>query len=331
VVDYCGFPQFLVYVRPRIEFARRCSTGCSKEWRAARCLDLFAGSGALGLEALSRGAAEVVFVDVEPTVTHYLVGQLKDFGCDRGQVVRSDAARFLDGPPQTFDLIFLDPPFDAGMLPTPAAGSSRAAGSHQAGTYIWKRRRPRGRQSCLPPGRCSAASALARWAIISRAATWPADSSGISWAAVRCIRGPSIPSPTVTTTSSGVPAASSSTSWCRWRPIPARRRCSPLDERVDLARRVLADVPNVDITGYSGLTVDFARERGLNVIVRGLRAVSDFEFEFQLATMSRHLNGEVETVFLTPTEQFNFISSTLIREIASLGGKRARVRAPAGG
>jgi pantetheine-phosphate adenylyltransferase len=66
--------------------------------------------------------------------------------------------------------------------------------------------------------------------------------------------------------------------------------------------------------------VQFAKQRGLNVIVRGLRAVSDFEFEFQLATMNRHVNGEVETVFLTPTEQFNFISSTLIREIASLGG-----------
>jgi len=93
-----------------------------------------------------------------------------------------------------------------------------------------------------------------------------------------------------------------------------------LEQRVDIARRVLADVPNVEVTGYSDLTVDFAREHGLNVIVRGLRAVSDFEFEFQLATMSRHLNGEVETVFLTPSEQFSFVSSTLIREIASLGG-----------
>jgi pantetheine-phosphate adenylyltransferase len=89
---------------------------------------------------------------------------------------------------------------------------------------------------------------------------------------------------------------------------------------VDLVKRVLADVPNVEVTGYTGLTVDFARAHGLNVIVRGLRAVSDFEFEFQLATMSRHLNDQVETVFLTPTEQFNFVSSTLIREIASLGG-----------
>ncbi len=101
---------------------------------------------------------------------------------------------------------------------------------------------------------------------------------------------------------------------------PGKTPLFSLEQRVDLARRVLADVPNVEVTGYSGLTVDFAREHGLNVIVRGLRAVSDFEFEFQLATMSRHLNDNVETVFLTPTEQFNFISSTLIREIASLGG-----------
>ncbi len=101
---------------------------------------------------------------------------------------------------------------------------------------------------------------------------------------------------------------------------PGKAPLFTLDQRVDLARRVLADLPNVEVTGYTGLTVEFAQARGLNVVMRGLRAVSDFEFEFQLATMSRHLSSEVETVFLTPTEQFNFISSTLIREIASLGG-----------
>ena len=94
-----------------------------------------------------------------------------------------------------------------------------------------------------------------------------------------------------------------------------------LDQRVDLARRVLADLPNVEIMGYSGLTVEFARQHGLSVVVRGLRAVSDFEFEFQLANMSRHLAREIETVFLTPQEQFTFISSSLIREIAVLGGE----------
>jgi pantetheine-phosphate adenylyltransferase len=71
---------------------------------------------------------------------------------------------------------------------------------------------------------------------------------------------------------------------------------------------------------YTGLTVDFAAQQGIEVVVRGLRAVSDFEFEFQLANMSRHLSRDIETVFLTPQEQFTFISSTLVREIAILGG-----------
>ena len=93
-----------------------------------------------------------------------------------------------------------------------------------------------------------------------------------------------------------------------------------LDERVTLAREVIADLPNVEVMGYSGLTVEFARQHGLSVIMRGLRAVSDFEFEFQLANMSRHLAPDLETVFLTPQEQFTFISSTLVREIAVLGG-----------
>src|SRR6266513_2070985 len=94
----------------------------------------------------------------------------------------------------------------------------------------------------------------------------------------------------------------------------------PLDKRVELARRVLSDLTNVEVLGYSGLTVDFARQHHGTVIVRGLRAVSDFEFEFQLANMSRALDRNFETVFLTPQEHFTFISSTLVREIAVLGG-----------
>jgi pantetheine-phosphate adenylyltransferase len=101
---------------------------------------------------------------------------------------------------------------------------------------------------------------------------------------------------------------------------PGKTPLFTVEERVDLARQVLQDVPNVEVTGYSGLTVDFALKRGLRVVVRGLRAVSDFEFEFQLATMNRHLSDKVDYVFLTPAEQFNFISSTLVREIASFGG-----------
>jgi len=91
-------------------------------------------------------------------------------------------------------------------------------------------------------------------------------------------------------------------------------------ERVELASEALSDIKNADVMGYEGLTVDFAKENGLAVIIRGLRAVSDFEYEFQLANMNRHLTQDVETVFLTPTEKYTFISSSLVREVASLGG-----------
>jgi pantetheine-phosphate adenylyltransferase len=92
------------------------------------------------------------------------------------------------------------------------------------------------------------------------------------------------------------------------------------DERVALAQQTLVGIDNVEVAGYEGLTIDFAHDNGLAVIVRGLRAVSDFEYEFQLASMNRHLTEEVETAFLTPTDKFTFISSTLVREVATLGG-----------
>jgi pantetheine-phosphate adenylyltransferase len=92
------------------------------------------------------------------------------------------------------------------------------------------------------------------------------------------------------------------------------------EERVAMAANALAELENVTVCGYAGLTVDFAREYGLRTIIRGLRAVSDFEYEFQLANMNRHLTDEVETAFLTPTEKYMFISSSLVKEVAELGG-----------
>lgn len=101
---------------------------------------------------------------------------------------------------------------------------------------------------------------------------------------------------------------------------PKKTPLFSLDERVGLAREVLKDLGEVTVSGYDALTVEFAQRHNLGVIVRGLRAVSDFEFEFQLATMNRHLAKDVETVYLTPTEEFTFVSSTLVREIAAYGG-----------
>lgn len=101
---------------------------------------------------------------------------------------------------------------------------------------------------------------------------------------------------------------------------PSKAPIFSLDERVALAQKVLKNFRNVRVTGYDGLTVDFARKNKLQVIVRGLRAISDFEYEFQLANMNRHLTDDVETAFLTPTEKYTYISASLVREIAAMGG-----------
>ncbi len=101
---------------------------------------------------------------------------------------------------------------------------------------------------------------------------------------------------------------------------PGKQPAFSLEERVNLARTVLAGLPNVEVCGFDNLLADFVKEKDANVILRGLRAVSDFEHEFQLASMNRHLAPEVETVFMTPAEQYTYISSSLVREIAALGG-----------
>ena len=93
-----------------------------------------------------------------------------------------------------------------------------------------------------------------------------------------------------------------------------------LDDRIQMAREVLAGIPNIEVIGFSGLLMDFMREHQAKVIIRGLRAVSDFGYEFQMAGMNRNLYPDVETVFLTPGEQYMFISATMVREIATLGG-----------
>jgi pantetheine-phosphate adenylyltransferase len=101
---------------------------------------------------------------------------------------------------------------------------------------------------------------------------------------------------------------------------PSKRPHFTLDDRVEMAKEILGDLNNVEILGFNTLLMDFVHEQGAKVIVRGLRAVSDFEYEFQMAGMNRSLYPEVETVFLTPGERYMFISATMVREIARLGG-----------
>ena len=100
----------------------------------------------------------------------------------------------------------------------------------------------------------------------------------------------------------------------------AKRTFFTLQERVEMARESLGGLKNVQVVGFSGLLIEFIRQHGARVVLRGLRAVSDFEYEFQLAGMNRSLYPDFETIFLTPSEQHMFISATLVREIALLGG-----------
>lgn len=97
---------------------------------------------------------------------------------------------------------------------------------------------------------------------------------------------------------------------------PGKNPLFTVDERVELAIQAVANLPNVEVVGFSGLLAQFAEDNNANILVRGLRAVSDFEFEFQLANMNRRLNRNLESVFLTPSEENSFISSTLVKDVA---------------
>lgn len=101
-----------------------------------------------------------------------------------------------------------------------------------------------------------------------------------------------------------------------------------LEERVDMAREVFADFTNVRVEGFNGLLMNFVQAHDARVVLRGLRAVSDFEYEFQLAGMNRNLYPEVETLFLTPAEQYTFISATMVREVARFGGDVGKFVSP---
>ena len=109
---------------------------------------------------------------------------------------------------------------------------------------------------------------------------------------------------------------------------PGKAPFFSLDERVAMASEVLSDCPNVHVMGFSGLLMQFVQQQQARVVIRGLRAVSDFEYEFQLAGMNRNLFPEMETLFLTPAEQYMFISASLVREIARLGGDITKFVSP---
>ena len=101
-----------------------------------------------------------------------------------------------------------------------------------------------------------------------------------------------------------------------------------LEERIDLTKKSLLGIENIDVIGFNGLLVDFAKKLEAKVILRGLRVVSDFEYEFQMSSMNKKLNNDIESIFLTPSESYAFLSSTLVKEIAELGGDISKFVSP---
>ena len=109
----------------------------------------------------------------------------------------------------------------------------------------------------------------------------------------------------------------------------AKKALFTLEERVELTRQAAGHLPNVEVIGFTGLLIDITRELNAKIVVRGLRAVSDFEYEFQLAWMNRQLDREIETLFFAPSAQYAFVSATLVKEIASFGGDVSQFLHPA--
>ncbi len=277
----------------------------------ARVLDLFAGSGALGLEALSRGAAHVTFVEQDRRAAAAIEQLTREWQETEATIECTGALEWLaTAQAAPYDIVFLDPPYDAAVLAAAAAALvDRGRLAPDARVYL--ERRARDPLPALPPAwreqRAGRAGEVGYhlYAAMKRSVVYPGTFDPITNGHQDLVR-------RAATVFERVIVAIASN--------PNKTPMFPLEKRVALAREVLADIPNVEIMGYSGLTVDFARQHDVQVVVRGLRAVSDFEFEFQLANMSRHLHRDLEHVFLTPQEQFTFISSTLVREIAILGG-----------
>ena len=289
----------------------------------ARVLDGFAGTGAVGLEALSRGASHVTFVERDPRAIALIETNLRRCGVkDRYAIIRagfSDAVARGGSP--DFDIIFLDPPYGATALVT----GTRRGGTIDRGRYAAG---GRARQAGRVAGGIRACGAHARAALRrQRAVLLPADGgrrarerqdSDMSVIAIYPGSFDPLTNGHVDIIQRGARLFDRIVI-----AILVNLDKSPLftvPERVDIAREVFHGHANVEVDTFDGLLVDYARRKRAGVIVRGLRAISDFEYEMQMALMNRRLNSEVETVFMMPGEPYTYVSSRLVKEIVALGG-----------
>jgi pantetheine-phosphate adenylyltransferase len=299
-----------------------------------RVLDCFAGSGALGFEAWSRGAAQVTFIEQHPAVLAVLRENLAALAPPKDAVTlrTGSALDALQRPASApFDLVFVDPPYDLGLY-TPTLQCLVQGGWLAADALVCVEHR-----SGHPPDDVAGLETLVSrkygettLLILAperkmREAIYPGSFDPITHGHIDIIhRGLAIFDRIVVATAVNL-------------------RKQPLfsdDDRLAMLRETFVDEPRVEIDTFQGLLVDYARKRKIPTVLRGLRAVSDFEYEFQMASMNRKLSHDVDYLFMMTSEDQYYVSSTLIREVAANGGSveglvpphvEARLRARFGG
>jgi pantetheine-phosphate adenylyltransferase/16S rRNA (guanine(966)-N(2))-methyltransferase RsmD len=283
-------------------------------FEGGRVLDLYAGTGALGIEALSRGIGHTVFVERDRAARAVIFENLRRTGfAERAEVLGGEVEAVvgrLAGRGDMFDLIFADPPYriaaevggilhrlrsllapggrvaiESGEAPVEGAGGQKGVTRRYGGTFI---------------------TILDRSELTMIVAVCPGSFDPVTTGHLDIIRRASKIFDHV------VVAVGTNRS---------KQTRLPAVERARLLEKVTADMDTVSVEVMEGLLVDFARERGAKVIVKGLRAVSDFESEFEQAQLNRRMFPELETIFIMASAEHSFLSSSVVREIASLGGE----------
>ena len=306
----------------------------------AQVVDGFAGTGAIGIEALSRGAAHVLFIERDRRAAALIASNLALCGVKQGYTIDSgDVASALRRAPRGTerDLVLLDPPYDI----DPDTRDARPRGG---GRGTGRRRAGRARAGLAPrAGRAVRPQPRARRGV-GRQHVDVFSRRGPLRSARRAVKARDPPGEDMTP--SGAPNGRLAVFPGSFDPLTnghvdiilrsahlfervivavlVNADKKPLftsDERVAIVREVFREYANVEVESFDGLLVEYAKRRRASAIVRGLRAVSDFEYEFQMALMNRHLEPTLETVFMMPAEQYTYLSSRLIKEVFQLGGE----------
>ena len=272
-------------------------------------LDLFAGSGAMGLEALSRGAASATFVESDRAACRTIAAEPREAGLTGARVVCADAVWALRQESRTYDLVLVDPPYEAWAELEPKLAEHLPRVLAPDGLLVVEtgaRTEP-----ALPLAmRTSRRYGSARLTLFEHpviTAICPGTYDPVTIGHVDVIARASAIFDRVVV---GV--------------VDSPQHKTPLftlDERVGFLKEALGDLENVEVDVFSELVVEFARRWEAKVIVKGLRVISDFEWEFQMNQLNRHLAPEIETVYVMASPQVSFVSSSGVKEIAAFGGK----------